>query len=192
MVCGGWGFWAPIAGWDGSVIRVAVSRDAWDLWILTAGGVWMVSPGRLKENITAPLVHQIRSGFLALYWTRSPLQASKKIHQMTQWGRKAILPLNCPAYGHKIRQEVASRHRFLLRGHKTKRLRNTCLLSFMETGGSVNITFSASSFSRYCCCKIHTKSSCDFLNHVGLNEYLYSHMTSLLNKYLNVPGSLHA
>lgn len=51
MVCGGWGFWAPIAGWDGSVIRVAVSRDVWDLWILTvAGGGWMVSPGRLKEK----------------------------------------------------------------------------------------------------------------------------------------------
>ena len=54
MVCGGWGFWDPIAGWDGSVIRVAVSRDVWDLWMLTvAGGGWMVNPGRLEENITA-------------------------------------------------------------------------------------------------------------------------------------------
>lgn len=27
MVCGGWAFWAPIAGCDGRVIRVAESRD---------------------------------------------------------------------------------------------------------------------------------------------------------------------
>lgn len=28
IVCGSWGFWAPMAGWEGSVMRVAVSRDA--------------------------------------------------------------------------------------------------------------------------------------------------------------------
>lgn len=58
MVWGGWGFWPPIAGWDGSVIRVAVSRDVWDRWMLTvAWGGWMVSPGRLEENITASSLH---------------------------------------------------------------------------------------------------------------------------------------
>lgn len=51
MVCAGCGFWAPIAGWDGSVIRVAVSRAVWDLWMLTAaGGGWIVRPGRLKKH----------------------------------------------------------------------------------------------------------------------------------------------
>ena len=50
-MCGGWGFWAPMAGCDGSVILVAVSRDVWGLWILTlAGGGWIVSPGRLRDK----------------------------------------------------------------------------------------------------------------------------------------------
>lgn len=47
MVCGGWGFWAPIAGCDGSVIRVVESREVWGL---TVGVVWIVRAGRLKES----------------------------------------------------------------------------------------------------------------------------------------------
>lgn len=107
MVCGGWGFWAPMAGWDGSVIRVVVSRDVWDLWMLTvAGGGWMVSPGRLKENATASSLH--RDGLtkvktkwqmqlISTFWTKMlflfqfnyildifPLGNLKKINNMTQ------------------------------------------------------------------------------------------------------------
>lgn len=46
MVWGGWGFCPPIAGWEGRVMRVAVSLAPWGRWILmVAGGGWMVSPG---------------------------------------------------------------------------------------------------------------------------------------------------
>lgn len=47
MECGR-GFWAPIAGWDGSVMRVGVSRAWGARWILrVAGGGWIVIAERL-------------------------------------------------------------------------------------------------------------------------------------------------
>jgi len=51
MAWGCCGLGAPRAGWEGSVMRVVVSRDTCGRWMLmVAGGGWMVNPGRLGRE----------------------------------------------------------------------------------------------------------------------------------------------
>lgn len=38
IVCAGWAFCVPMAGWEGSVMRVAVSLGVGGLWILMVAG----------------------------------------------------------------------------------------------------------------------------------------------------------
>lgn len=49
-MCAGWAFCAPMAGWEGSVMRSLGVGGLWILIVAGGGAGWIVSPARLKKQ----------------------------------------------------------------------------------------------------------------------------------------------